>query len=75
MNENFDEISDKYIHRQWRKDVISLNYQLYRDHFDEEDANVTKLVNEIFFNIESALDIVRYNKHKLASLAKKHSFG
>nr|KAJ0197344.1 hypothetical protein LSAT_V11C700355920 [Lactuca sativa] len=30
--------------RQWRKDVISLNYQLYRDRYDEEDANVTKLL-------------------------------
>nr|KAJ0185594.1 hypothetical protein LSAT_V11C900470900 [Lactuca sativa] len=55
----------------WRKDVKSSNYQLSRDHFDEEDAYVTKLVNEVFFNIEPALDIMRDDKQKLASLAEK----
>nr|KAJ0190499.1 hypothetical protein LSAT_V11C800440660 [Lactuca sativa] len=43
MNINFDSNLDKYILRRWRKDVISSNYQLSRDRFDEEDADVTKL--------------------------------
>ena len=71
MNKNFDEISDKYILSRWRKDVISWIYQLSSDRFDEEDANVTKLVNDVFFNIQSILDIVRDNKEKLASFAEK----
>nr|KAJ0196652.1 hypothetical protein LSAT_V11C700356210 [Lactuca sativa] len=64
MKKNIDEILDKYILRRWRKN-------LSRDHFDEKDADVRKLVNEVFFNIEYALDILRDDKQKLASLAEK----
>nr|KAJ0193500.1 hypothetical protein LSAT_V11C800444080 [Lactuca sativa] len=74
MDKIFNEIPEQYILRRWTKDVISLNYQLLRDHFDEEDEEVTKLVNEVFFNVETALDIMRGDKQKLACLAEKTQF-
>nr|KAJ0209328.1 hypothetical protein LSAT_V11C400178050 [Lactuca sativa] len=57
-----------------KEDVISVKYQLLRDRFDEEDEEVTKLVNEVFLNVETALDIVRHDKQKLACLAEKTEF-
>nr|KAJ0212741.1 hypothetical protein LSAT_V11C400224500 [Lactuca sativa] len=71
MDKIFNEIPEEYILRRWTNDVTSLNYQLSRDHFGEEDVEVTKLVNEVFLNVETALDIVRHDKQKLACLAKK----
>nr|KAJ0190838.1 hypothetical protein LSAT_V11C800409210 [Lactuca sativa] len=68
MEKKFNEILEQYILRRWTKDVISSNYQLSRDCFDKEDEEVTKLVNEVFFNVETALDIVRDDKQKLACL-------
>nr|KAJ0217284.1 hypothetical protein LSAT_V11C300128910 [Lactuca sativa] len=46
-------------------------FRLSRDRFDEEDEEVTKLVNEVFLNVKTALDIVRHDKQKLAFLAEK----
>ncbi|XP_023761702.1 protein FAR-RED ELONGATED HYPOCOTYL 3-like [Lactuca sativa] len=71
MDKNFNEIPKQYILSRWTNDVISLNYQLSRDRFDEEDEEVTKLVNEVFLNVETTLDIVRHDKQKLAFLAEK----
>nr|KAJ0200629.1 hypothetical protein LSAT_V11C600327250 [Lactuca sativa] len=70
MDTIFNEIPYQYILRRWTKDVISLNYQLSRDRFYEEDEEVTKLVNELFFNVETTLDIVRNDKQKLACLVE-----
>jgi len=71
LNKNYKEIPEKYILRRWRKDVIYSNYKLTRDRFDDRDAEVTKLVNEVFTNIESCLDIVRDDKDKLAAFVEK----
>nr|KAJ0194905.1 hypothetical protein LSAT_V11C700357200 [Lactuca sativa] len=73
MDKIFNKVHEQYILMQWRKNIISSNYHLSRDHFDEEDAFVTKLVNEVFFNIEYYLDIVRVDKQKLASFAEKNT--
>jgi len=71
MKKDFQEIPEQYILRRWRKDVISSNYNLRRDRFDESDAEVTKLVNEAFFNFESCIDLVREDKQKLSDFVKK----
>ena len=51
--------------------MISSNYQLTRDRFDERDSDVTKLVNKAFYNFESCVDMVRNNKEKLTSFVQK----
>ena len=71
LKKDIKKIPEQYLLRRWRKDVISANYQLSRDGFDDRDAEVTKLVNDAFFNFESCLDLVRDNKEKLVCFVEQ----
>ncbi|KAL4559416.1 hypothetical protein LXL04_031554 [Taraxacum kok-saghyz] len=71
LNKDIKEIPERYVLRRWRKDVLSANYNLTRDQFDDRDIEVTKLVSEAYYNFESCLDLVRDDKEKLAAFVHK----
>ena len=71
MNKDIKEIPERYVLRRWRKNVLSANYNLTRDQFDDRDIEVTKLVSEAYYNFESCLDLVRDDKEKLAAFVHK----
>jgi len=71
IRKDFQEIPEQYILSGWRKDVISSNYQLSRDRFEENDSEVSRLVNEAYLNFESCLDSVRNNKEELTKFFRK----
>nr|KAJ0205336.1 hypothetical protein LSAT_V11C500233230 [Lactuca sativa] len=65
------EITERYILKRWRKDVISRNYCFSSLQSDSGDCENVKLVNDSYYNFESCFDIVRDDKKKIALFAEK----